>query len=139
MLGEFGPQLNAGVELTQSVETAVLQADREGLMQVLRNFIANALKFSRRAEPPRVRIEGRRVGTGYRFAVADNGIGFDMRYHDRIFEIFHRLQNGDDAGGTGIGLALAARAAERLGGRVWAESAPGQGATFYFELEGQRP
>ncbi len=139
VLGEFGPQLNAGVELTQSVETAVLQADREGLMQVLRNFIANALKFSRRAEPPRVRIEGRRVGTGYRFAVADNGIGFDMRYHDRIFEIFHRLPNGDDAGGTGIGLALAARAAERLGGRVWAESAPGQGATFYFELEGQRP
>lgn len=133
LLGEFEPQLRAGVELTQEVEPAVLETDREGLMQILRNFLANALKFSRHANPPRVRIEGRRQGAGYRCTVADNGIGFDMRYHDRIFEIFHRLPNGEEAGGTGIGLALAARAAERLGGRVWAESAPGQGARFHFE------
>lgn len=133
VLNEFEPQLREGVELAQDVEAAVLETDREGLMQILRNYLSNALKFSRQAGPSRVRIEGRRRGRGYRFAVADNGIGFDMRYHDRIFEIFHRLPNSDDTGGTGIGLALAARAAERLGGRVWAESVPGQGATFYFE------
>lgn len=133
LLDEFEPQLRTGVELAQDVETAVLETDRDGLMQILRNFLSNALKFSRHAGPSRVRIEGRRHGRGYRFAVSDNGIGFDMRYHDRIFEIFHRLPGGADADGTGIGLALAARAAERLGGRVWAESAPGQGATFHYE------
>lgn len=140
LLDEFEPHLRGGVEVAQDVEAAVLETDREGLTQILRNFLANALKFSRHAEPSRVRIEGRRHGRGYRFAVSDNGIGFDMRYHDRIFEIFHRLPNGDANGGTGIGLAIVARAAERLGGRVWAESTPGQGATFYFEQQdGLRP
>jgi PAS domain S-box-containing protein len=134
VLGEFEPQLREGVELEQDVEDGVLESDREGLVQILRNFLSNALKFSRQRTPPRIRIEGRRRGQGYRFAVADNGVGFDMRYHDRIFEIFHRLSSDAGQGGTGIGLALAARAAERLGGRVWAESAPEQGATFFFEL-----
>lgn len=133
LLMEFEPQLRAGVELQQDVEAGVLETDRDGLTQILRNYLTNALKFSRRASPPRIRLEGRRQGKGYRFAVTDNGVGFDMRYHDRIFEIFHRLPNDDETTGTGIGLALVARAAERLHGRVWAESNPGQKTTFYFE------
>ncbi|MEW6120227.1 MAG: ATP-binding protein [Pseudomonadota bacterium] len=140
LLAEFEPQLREGVTLTQDIEAGVLETDREGLMQILRNFLSNALKFSRGAGTPVVSIEGRRNGSGYRFAVRDNGAGFDMRYHDRIFEIFHRLPGSDDNGGTGIGLAIAARAAERLRGHVWAESAPGRGATFYFEQQdGLRP
>lgn len=135
LLAEFEPQLRMGVALEQDIEAGVLETDREGLMQVLRNFLSNALKFARRAEAPNVSIRGRRRGRGYRFAVRDNGSGFDMRYHDRIFEIFHRLPGSEDSDGTGIGLAIAARAAERLGGRVWAESAPGQGATFFFEQQ----
>lgn len=133
VVSEFEPQLD-GVELEQDVEAGTLECDREGLVQILRNFLSNALKFSRAQTPPRILIEGRRRGRDYRFAVSDNGAGFDMRYHDRIFEIFHRLPSEAGQSGTGIGLALAARAAERLGGRVWAESAPGQGATFFFEL-----
>ena len=133
LLMEFEPQLREGVELQQDVEAGVLETDRDGLAQILRNYLTNALKFSRRASPPRLRIEGRRQGKGYRFAVSDNGVGFDMRYHDRIFEIFHRLPNDDETAGTGIGLALVARAAERLQGRVWAESEPGQQTTFFFE------
>ncbi|MCA1925170.1 MAG: GAF domain-containing protein [Thiobacillus sp.] len=133
LLEEFEPQLRAGVELQQDVEPGVLETDRDGLMQILRNYLSNALKFSRRASPPRIRIEGRRQGAGYRFAVTDNGMGFDMRYHDRIFEIFHRLPNDDETTGTGIGLAIVARAAERLQGRVWAESEQGKRTTFYFE------
>ncbi len=134
VVSEFEPQLRDGVELEQDVEAGALECDREGLIQILRNFLSNALKFSRAQTPPRIRIEGRWRGRDYRFAVSDNGVGFDMRYHDRIFEIFHRLPSEVGQSGTGIGLALAARAAERLGGRVWAESAPGQGATFFFEL-----
>ena len=140
VVSEFEPQLRQGVELEQDVETGVLECDREGVIQILRNFLSNALKFSGKRTPPRIRIVGRHHAHGYRFEVSDNGEGFDMRYHDRIFEIFHRLPSDNADGGTGIGLALVARAAERLGGRVWAESAPGQGATFFFELDsGMQP
>ena len=66
--------------------------------------------------------------------VQDNGCGFDMKYHDRIFTIFQRLHRAQDYPGTGVGLAIVSKAAERLGGRVWAKSMPGQGATFFLEL-----
>ena len=63
-----------------------------------------------------------------------NGIGFDPQFHERIFEIFQRLQRAEDYPGTGIGLAIARKAMQRMGGRIWAESTPGQGATFFLEL-----
>ncbi|MBT9569221.1 MAG: GAF domain-containing protein [Thiobacillus sp.] len=137
VIREFGQHVWDGIELTRDIEAGVLDCDREGLSQILRNFIANAIKFSRASAPPRIRVEGRSTASGYCFSVNDNGVGFDMRYHARIFEIFQRLSNSDDQTGSGIGLALAARAAERMGGRVWADSTPGHGATFFFELTGR--
>ena len=66
--------------------------------------------------------------------IKDNGIGFDMRFHDRIFTIFQRLQRAEDFPGTGVGLGIVHKAVQRMAGRVWAESAPGQGATFHVQL-----
>jgi signal transduction histidine kinase len=66
--------------------------------------------------------------------VRDNGIGFDNKYHDQIFGIFQRLNPAEDYPGTGIGLAIVRKAVERMGGRAWAESSPGRGATFYLEI-----
>lgn len=111
-----------------------LALDRDGMAMVLRNLIGNALKFSRGREPPQVDIGSRSESGRHLLWVRDNGTGFDMQYHDRIFGIFQRLHRAEEYPGTGVGLALVAKAMQRMGGRVWAESAPGQGATFFLEF-----
>lgn len=110
------------------------RVDREGLAVVLRNLIDNALKFSREAKPPVVEIGAHEAGGNVILWVRDNGIGFDMKFHERIFDIFSRLHHTEEFAGTGVGLALVRKAMQRMGGRVWAESAPGQGATFFLEM-----
>ena len=79
-------------------------------------------------------IHVRRDNEGLRISVQDNGIGFDMQYHDKIFNVFQRLHREDQYPGTGIGLALVRKAIDRIGGRVWAQSTEGEGATFTIEL-----
>jgi len=122
------------VRLSLQLEPMVLQLDREGMAVVLRNLVGNAIKFSRTRDQPEVEIGARTEGPRRILWVRDNGVGFDMKYHDRIFGIFQRLQRAEDYQGTGLGLALVAKAVQRMGGRVWAESQPGQGATFYLEF-----
>ncbi|WP_234265370.1 PAS domain-containing protein [Hydrogenophaga sp. NFH-34] len=123
-----------GAQVTLALAPMTLGVDREGMAVVLRNLIGNALKFSRESRPPQVQI-GSRSEPGRRILwVQDNGVGFDMKYHDRIFGIFQRLQRAEDYPGTGVGLALVAKAVDRMGGRVWAESRLGGGATFYLEF-----
>ncbi|MEZ5664979.1 MAG: PAS domain-containing protein [Burkholderiaceae bacterium] len=123
-----------GVQVRRQMEPVTLTVDREGMAVVLRNLIGNAIKFSADRAHPQVEI-GSRVGPDrIRLWVRDNGVGFDMQYHDRIFAIFQRLHRAEDFPGTGIGLALVAKAVQRMGGKVWAESRPGDGATFYMEF-----
>ncbi len=110
------------------------RADTQGLNIALRNLVDNAIKFSHQQTAPRIRIVGTRVPGGVRLAVQDNGLGFDMKFHDRIFAIFQRLLRAEDYPGTGVGLAMVRKAMERMGGRVWAESKLGHGATFTLEL-----
>ncbi len=124
----------AGIQFSLQVPSLMVRADREGLAVVLRNLLENAVKFSRHAAPPTVSIGARQEEEKAILWVRDNGIGFDMRFHDRIFEIFQRLQRVEEFPGTGVGLALVRKAMQRMGGRVWAESAPGEGATFYLEI-----
>ena len=119
---------------TNSVPAGQLPADREGLTLVLRNLVENGIKFSRPGAPPEIELGGRWDPEQLLLWVRDNGIGFDMKYHDRMFEIFQRLQRAEDYPGTGVGLALVGKAMQRMGGKVWAESAPGEGACFYLSL-----
>jgi len=107
--------------------------DKSLLRQMLVNLLGNAWKYS--AMNPSARIEfGKEVKSGQEvFYVSDNGVGFDMAFSDKLFGAFQRL-HGSDFEGTGIGLATVKRIIERHGGRIWAESKPDQGATFYFTL-----
>jgi len=120
--------------VTVAVSCRSATADRDGLAMALRNLLENALKFTARVPKPVIEIGGRDTGNTCIFSVRDNGIGFDMKFHDRIFGMFERLHRSEDYTGTGVGLALVKKAMERMGGRVWAESEPGKGATFYLEI-----
>jgi len=123
-----------GILLRFQVPEISVCADREGLVIVLRNLLENAIKFSRNGQPPTIDIGAGSESDKVILWIRDNGIGFDMKFHDRIFNMFQRLQRAEDYPGTGIGLALVRKAMQRMGGRVWAESSPGAGATFYLEL-----
>jgi PAS domain S-box-containing protein len=122
------------VSITVGIPDVVVKADPEGLAQVLRNLLDNALKFTGKVPDPHIEIGGQEKGKTCTLWVRDNGIGFDMRHHDRIFEIFQRLHAAEDYPGTGIGMAIVQKTMQRMGGRVWAESAPGKGSAFFLEI-----
>ena len=108
--------------------------DKDGITLALRNIIENAFKFSQKSTHPKIEIGYKDIDKKHVIFVKDNGIGFDMKFHDRIFQIFQRLQRSEDYEGTGVGLAMVTKAIERLKGKVWAKSSKGKGATFYIEL-----
>lgn len=116
------------------LDSLVARADPDGLAMVLRNLIDNALKFSHASQPPVIKIRGHVEDDAIIVEVEDNGIGFDMQFHDRIFDIFQRLQRAEDYPGTGVGLAIVRKVMQRMRGRVWAEGVPGEGARFMLEL-----
>lgn len=123
-----------GAQVSIDVDSTPVMADREGLRIALTNLVDNALKFSRQTARPHIGIESSIEFGRYVLRVRDNGIGFDAAYRDKIFEIFNRL-HASGYEGTGIGLALVRKAVKRMEGEVWAESVPGEGATFSLSLK----
>lgn len=105
------------------------------LVQVFQNLIGNSLKYCSGARPM-VEINSTQTGSQWQFSVKDNGIGIAPEFHERIFQIFQRLHRKEDYPGTGIGLAMCRKIVNRYGGRLWVESQPEQGSTFYFTLPG---
>lgn len=112
----------------------VVQGDDLQMTQLLQNLIGNAIKF-RGPTPPRIHVGVRKQDAHWLFFVRDNGIGMDPQYAERIFAIFQRLHSRDEYPGTGIGLAICRKIVEQHGGRIWVDSEPGKGATFYFTLQ----
>lgn len=109
-------------------------ADETQMVSLLQNLMGNALKYRREDVAPVIRIGAEDDGDRWVFSVADNGIGIDPQYFDRIFQVFQRLHTREKYGGTGIGLALARKIVQRHGGDIWVQSEPGQGSTFRFSL-----
>jgi signal transduction histidine kinase len=111
-----------------------VSGDRALLRQVWANLLDNAAKYTGPRSSARIQVSSRREGSEVVFSVADNGVGFDMRYAAKLFRIFQRLHSESEFPGTGVGLATVRRIVERHGGRVWVESEPDLGSTFYFAL-----
>ncbi len=110
------------------------RADRALLKQVWLNLLSNAVKYSGKSTQPRITVEGRIDGDECVYHVQDNGVGFDMRYYDKLFGVFQRLHGAEQFPGTGVGLAIVKRVVVKHGGRVWAEGKPNGGASFFFSL-----
>ena len=122
----------SGAEVTSGPLPALTAVESQ-LVQIFQNLIGNAIKY-RGDRVPHIHVTATEGSEEWVFSVADNGIGIDPRYYDRIFQIFQRLHGRGEYEGTGIGLAICKRILQQQGGRIWVESEPGQGSTFHFSL-----
>lgn len=115
-------------------ELPEVAGDDTQLLLLVQNLIANGVKFRKRDAKPEIHISARRGENEWIFSVKDNGIGIEPRFFERIFVIFQRLHTREEYEGTGVGLAICRRIVERHRGRIWVESKPGEGSTFYFSI-----
>ena len=111
----------------------IVHGSKTQIMQLFQNLVGNAIKY-KSDQPPVIKISCKELDEYIEFSVADNGIGIDERFFNKIFIIFQRLHNREQYSGTGIGLAICKKIVDRHGGRIWLTSSPGKGSTFYFTL-----
>ncbi|WP_108124188.1 sensor histidine kinase [Saccharospirillum mangrovi] len=139
LVEQIEADLQLTIEETQATlivgELGTLDADSSQLRQLLQNLISNALKYRHKERAPEVQIEGESLSTDrYRITISDNGIGFDPRYNEQIFEVFKRLHGRSEYPGTGMGLAICRKIVDRHGGTIIASGRDQEGAVFVIEL-----
>jgi light-regulated signal transduction histidine kinase (bacteriophytochrome) len=115
-------------------ELPVINYSRTAIRQLLHNLIGNAIKYSNVDKRPKIEVKVMDDKDKYQFKINDNGIGFDPKYKEKIFEIFQRLHSKSQYSGTGLGLAICKKIVEKYGGSIWVESQVGIGSTFYFTI-----
>jgi len=131
-LRKSNPERAINIQIAKNLKA---EGDERLVRVALENLINNAWKFTTQNSNPHIEI-GKKIQDGKKlFYVRDNGVGFNMNYSEKLFGAFQRLHTVDEFPGTGIGLAIVKRIVHKHGGKIWAESEPGQGATFYFTLE----
>ena len=136
---ELAPETSGREIVWQVAALPGAQGDRALLRQVWHNLLANAVKYTRPRRPAHITIGAGTSAEGTVYWVADDGVGFDMRYAAMLFGVFQRLHRADEFEGTGVGLAIVRRIVHRHGGRVWAEAEAGKGAKFCFTLGSSQP
>jgi chemotaxis family two-component system sensor kinase Cph1 len=127
-------------EHAQHVEVTIqnapmLNGDYTLITQIFTNLIGNAVKYSAKSEQPAIQINGKEVDNEIVYSIKDNGIGIDVNYHDKVFELFKRMENVRDFEGTGVGLAIVKRIVDKHNGRIWFESELNHGTTFYVAFK----
>jgi len=128
------PMINEKKAVVNIAKLPVINAVEIEMMQIFQNLISNALIFSKKDEVPVINIDAKKIKNEIVFSVKDNGIGIHKDYHTKIFEIFKKLHPKNEYPGTGIGLSVCKKIVELNGGKIWVESEPGKGSTFYFTL-----
>jgi light-regulated signal transduction histidine kinase (bacteriophytochrome) len=128
------PSRRVAVDIAPNLKVS---GDRHLLRAMLENLLGNAWKFTSKRSDARIEVGVTGCGSDLAYFVRDNGAGFDVQYADKLFGVFQRLHSDREYPGTGVGLAAAQRVVSKHGGRIWAEAAVGQGATFYFVLQTQ--
>jgi light-regulated signal transduction histidine kinase (bacteriophytochrome) len=134
MAAEIGREIEFKISSLYSVK-----GDLSMLRQVWINLISNALKYSQKQPMARIEIGCTNENNHLTYYIRDNGVGFDMKYVNRLFGVFQRLHKVEEFEGTGVGLALAHRIITRHGGKIWAEASANKGATFYFFIPDNEP
>jgi two-component system sensor kinase len=134
VLSEIQPSIEGSKLHFEIGKLPPTNGDRSMIHQVFVNLFSNAIKFSHATESPKIVVAATVKDDEIVYSVKDNGVGFDMRYADKLFGVFQRLHSASEFEGTGIGLAIVKRIITRHGGRVWGEGKVNEGATIYFAL-----
>jgi hypothetical protein len=131
-IGSLGAAIEeSGATITHDPLPVLVTDSR--IEHVLQNLLSNAIKYCRKGVSPQIHVSAKVERNAWVFSVGDNGIGIEPQYQEAIFQVFHRL-HGKDVPGTGVGLALAQKIVETNAGKMWVESKPGVGSTFYFTI-----